>query len=207
MEISDIEEALEDGMQTLRPDQQEDTFRRFQTFREEGDQYITMRRRLSFCDDDDSIDDDDEWETESEEVLTGDGESDEDITRPPVIMQLDNEESMSIPILGSLMLKRESSVIEKQGIFQGLVVDEKERQRMGILPVALYMTQTLERFGSELEDMSVRVTRETDIVPTSPFDFSAPPTCENTDQGTEIVQHSHNLVCAHAIFDHFSIQA
>lgn len=194
MEIADIEEALEeDGMRTLRPDQQEDTFRRFQTFRE-GDQYITMRRRLSFCDDDDddSIDDDDEWETESEEVLTGDEESDEDITQPPVITQLDYEESTSIPILGSLMLKRESSVIEKQGIFQGLVVDEKERQRMGILPVALYMTQTLERFGSELEDMSVRVTRETDIVPTSPFDFSAPSTCENTDQGI-VMQHSRTL--------------
>ena len=115
----------------------------------------------------------DEWDsTEAEE-------SDEDIPVHPAIAQLDiGGDTEMIPVLGSLCLHKQpqperTSKIEDQGIFQGLVMDQQERERMGILPRGMYMTQTLERFGSELEDMSVKIMRETEIVPQSPFDFNA----------------------------------
>ena len=153
MEIADIDEVLADS-RTLTPDQ-DSTFRRYETYRNEEDEAADIVWS-------------DEWDsTESEE-------SDDEPTLGSVISQLSTGASDTIPILGSLMLDRQSSEIEQQGIFQGLVVDEQERERMGILPVAVYMTQTLEKFGSQLEDLSVRVTRETEIVPTSPFDFNAP---------------------------------
>ena len=170
MEVADIDEALADS-RTLTPDQDQDsTFRRYQTYRNEEDEEGAADIMWS-----------DEWDsTESEE-------SDDEPTLSALVSQLSTGGSDTIPILGSLMLSRESSVIEQQGIFQGLVVDEQDREKMGILPVAVYMTQTLEKFGSQLEDLSVRVTRETEIVPTSPFDFNAPRNGERTKSGKKII--------------------
>lgn len=173
MEIADIEEAL---AQTPESDVEDSTFRRKDTHKMQGPAYIGVgvgdQVQTRGVDVDNPLCWSDEWDsTEAEE-------SDDDVPSHPAIAQLDIGDSETIPILGSLCLYRQpqaehKSKIEDQGIFQGLVMDQQERERMGILPRGLYMTQTLETFGSELEDMSVKVMRETDIVPQSPFDFNA----------------------------------
>ena len=47
--------------------------------------------------------------------------------------------------------------LEEQGIYQGLVMTDAEKQRLGILPESIYMTANLEQWGEELEHMSVRL--------------------------------------------------
>ena len=47
--------------------------------------------------------------------------------------------------------------LEEQGIYQGLVMTDAEKQRLGILPESIYMTANLEQWGDELEHMSVRL--------------------------------------------------
>lgn len=88
--------------------------------------------------------------------------------------------SDTIGILGSLCLRRATSVqeIKEQGVFQGLKIN----QSTGIMPRGLRMTQILESYSPELEDMSVMITRRTDIVPQSPFDF------DFTDKANEVIQ-------------------
>ena len=50
-----------------------------------------------------------------------------------------------------------SGSLEEQGIYQGLVMTDAEKQRLGILPESIYMTANLEQWGDELEHMSVRL--------------------------------------------------
>ena len=50
-----------------------------------------------------------------------------------------------------------SGSLEEQGIYQGLVMTDAEKQRLGILPESIYMTANLEQWGEELEHMSVRL--------------------------------------------------
>ena len=47
--------------------------------------------------------------------------------------------------------------LEEQGIYQGLVMTDAEKQRLGILPESIYMTANLEQWGDELEHMSVHL--------------------------------------------------
>ena len=47
--------------------------------------------------------------------------------------------------------------LEEQGIYQGLVMTDAEKQRLGILPESIYMTANLEQWGEELEHMSVHL--------------------------------------------------
>ena len=50
-----------------------------------------------------------------------------------------------------------SGSLEEQGIYQGLVMTDAEKQRLGILPESIYMTANLEQWGEELEHLSVRL--------------------------------------------------
>ena len=50
-----------------------------------------------------------------------------------------------------------SGSLQEQGIYQGLVMTNAEKQRLGILPESIYMTANLEQWGEELEHLSIRV--------------------------------------------------
>lgn len=71
---------------------------------------------------------------------------------------------------GELRRPQGKTELEKQGIFQGMVLNDFEKWRLGILPDHLYMTGQLERRGEELEDLSVEVCVQPVVVPETPFD-------------------------------------
>ena len=47
--------------------------------------------------------------------------------------------------------------IEDQGIYQGLVMTDSERRRLGIMPESIYMTAALEQWADELEHMTLKL--------------------------------------------------
>ncbi len=49
-----------------------------------------------------------------------------------------------------------SEVLQEQGIYQGLVMTDSEKRRLGILPESIYMTTNLEQWASQLEDMALK---------------------------------------------------
>ena len=69
------------------------------------------------------------------------------------------ENRAPISFKSRLTLERSDSSgnLQEQGIYQGLVMTDREKQRLGILPESIYMTANLEQFGEELEHMSIRV--------------------------------------------------
>ena len=67
-------------------------------------------------------------------------------------------ESDVIDIIGSLCL---------EGVFQGL---SEEQGHNSVLPSSVRMTDNLVKRGEELDELSVMVTRNIEIVPESPFD-------------------------------------
>lgn len=90
------------------------------------------------------------------------------------IHQLEDSTTHTIDILGSLCLRppvESSPSLEDQGIYQGLMMSSEHREIMGVFPDALCMTVNLEQRHAELEGLSVRVLRKTEIVPRTPFDL------------------------------------
>ena len=90
------------------------------------------------------------------------------------IHQLEGSTTHAINVLGSLLLRSISENdprLEDQGIYQGLMMGDHHRDMMDVFPNALCMTVNLEQHQAELEGLSVRVTRETEIVPRTPFDM------------------------------------
>lgn len=72
-------------------------------------------------------------------------------------------ESDVIDIMGSLCL---------EGVFQGLPEDTGTPQ-LKVLPDSIRMTNNLVKRGNELDELSVLVTRNVEIVPETPFDANA----------------------------------
>lgn len=70
-------------------------------------------------------------------------------------------ESDVIDIMGSLCL---------EGVFQGLSEDNDPHK--ALLPSSIRMTDNLVKRGEELDELSVMVTRNLEIVPESPFDMN-----------------------------------
>lgn len=68
-------------------------------------------------------------------------------------------ESDVIDIIGSLCL---------EGVFQGLSEDSDPHK--ALLPSSIRMTDNLVKRGEELDELSVMVTRNLEIVPETPFD-------------------------------------
>ena len=68
-------------------------------------------------------------------------------------------ESDVIDIIGSLCL---------EGVFQGMT--EEDQANKSMVPESIRMTQNLVKHGAELDELSVMVTRNLEIVPESPFD-------------------------------------
>ena len=47
--------------------------------------------------------------------------------------------------------------IEKEGIYQGLLITNEQKQNIGIMPESIYMTVVLQSWGNKLEDMSMEL--------------------------------------------------
>lgn len=87
---------------------------------------------------------------------------DEDVSSGPIEQnRTERAESDTINILGSLCL---------QGVMQGLVEQDTERR---ILPDSIRMTVNLEEHCAALDQLSVMVTKNLEIVPETPFDPNA----------------------------------
>ena len=83
---------------------------------------------------------------------------DEDVYTDPIEQDRKRTESDTINVLGSLCL---------QGVMQGLVEKDNERR---ILPDSIRMTVNLEEHCEALDQLSVMVTKNLEIVPETPFD-------------------------------------
>ena len=47
--------------------------------------------------------------------------------------------------------------IEQEGIYQGLLITNEQKQNIGIMPESIYMTVVLQSWGNKLEDMSMEL--------------------------------------------------
>ena len=113
-------------------------------------------------------------------MLYSESESeDEDVSSGPIEQnRTERAESDTINILGSLCL---------QGVMQGLVEQDTERR---ILPDSIRMTVNLEEHCAALDQLSVMVTKNLEIVPETPFD-------PNTRQKESSSSHSGMHVTLH----------
>ena len=65
----------------------------------------------------------------------------------------------SRPMLSFKTRQSSREEIEEEGIYQGLVITDEQKQQLGILPESIYMTATLETWSDELENMSMEMHR------------------------------------------------
>ena len=63
--------------------------------------------------------------------------------------------------------------LEEQGIYQGLVMTNTEKKRLGIMPESIYMTANLEQWAYELEHMSLKIAERESPSPASTLPFQA----------------------------------
>ena len=70
---------------------------------------------------------------------------------------VENKAPKSFKSRATLERTDSSGSLQEQGIYQGLVMTNAEKQRLGILPESIYMTANLEQWGEELEHLSIRV--------------------------------------------------
>ena len=66
-----------------------------------------------------------------------------------------------------------SGILEEQGIYQGLVMTNSEKQRLGIMPESIYMTANLEQWAYELEHMTLKMAAHEPPSPASTFPSQA----------------------------------
>ena len=87
----------------------------------------------------------------------------EDVEIPvvPEVHGRQRTESDVIDIIGSLCL---------EGVFQGLDKEGDDPHKAAMLPSSIRMTDNLVNRGDELDELSVMVTRNLEIVPETPFD-------------------------------------
>ena len=57
----------------------------------------------------------------------------------------------------SFKTRQRSVEMEQEGIYQGLVSTDEQKQQLGILPTSIYMTVTLEQRQQEMEDLSMQM--------------------------------------------------
>ena len=57
----------------------------------------------------------------------------------------------------SRMRARSKEELEQEGIYQGLVITDEQKQLLGIMPESIYMTVALETSRDELEHMSMEI--------------------------------------------------
>ena len=108
-------------------------------------------------------------------------------------------ESDVIDVIGSLCL---------EGVFQG-IAEEEEGQSSGMLPSSVRMTDNLVKQGDELDELSVMVTRNLEIVPETPFDANTGTGKSFSVLKAKMSRHSSkhpissitlkNVMCIHAI--------
>ena len=63
------------------------------------------------------------------------------------------------PMLSFKTRQSSREEIEEEGIYQGLVITDEQKQQLGILPESIYMTAMLETWSDELEHMSMEMHR------------------------------------------------
>ena len=82
--------------------------------------------------------------------------------------QESGNDDMKIYVEGNIMQARpmlsfktrQTSVeMEQEGIYQGLVSTDEQKQQLGILPTSIYMTVTLEQRQQEMEDLGMEMQR------------------------------------------------
>ena len=82
--------------------------------------------------------------------------------------QENGNDDMKIYVEGNIMQARpmlsfktrQTSVeMEQEGIYQGLVSTDEQKQQLGILPTSIYMTVTLEQRQQEMEDLGMEMQR------------------------------------------------